>query len=67
MMVGAAIRRHSKACRVCRLPPSEAELVEGASLSGWSPRSVAARFVGITRRDVAGHMTKCVANEEKEE
>jgi hypothetical protein len=49
------------------LPSSERDLVEGASLYGWSPRSIAARFSTITRKDVAGHMAWCVVSEEKEE
>ncbi len=55
----------SKPCKVCLLlPPSEAALVEKGILIGWSPRSIAARFNGITRRDVQRHM-KCVVNETK--
>ena len=56
-----------KSCRVCRLPPSEVDLVEGGTLSGWSPRSIAARFTGITRRDVAGHMARCVSQREEQD
>jgi hypothetical protein len=53
-------------CRVCRLPAREIALVEGVSRLGFGPRSVAARFNSLTRRDITGHMTKCVS-EEKEE
>ena len=53
-------------CRVCRLPPSERDLVEGGMRSGWSPRSIAARFNRVNRKDISRHMTKCVS-EEKEE
>jgi hypothetical protein len=56
-----------RACRVCRLPPSERDLLEGASLSGWSARSVAERFGTITRRDITGHMSTCVNERESEE
>jgi hypothetical protein len=51
---------------VCRLPAREIALVEGVSRLGFGPRSVAARFNSLTRRDITGHMTKCVS-EEKEE
>jgi hypothetical protein len=55
-----------KACKVCRLPASELDLVDGGILSGWSPRSLAARFSSINRKDVANHMQNCV-NESKED
>lgn len=59
--------RRRKACRLCSLPASEADLVEGGVLSGWSSRSVAARFASINRRDIARHMRNCVVSEEKKE
>ena len=59
-------RASPRACRVCALPPNERDLVEGGTLAGWSARSVAERFGTITRKDVAGHVSKCV-NREKEE
>ncbi len=58
--------RSARPCRVCKLPPGERDLVEGGLLSGWSPRSIAARFNRVNRKDISRHMTKCV-NEEKEE
>jgi hypothetical protein len=54
-------------CRVCELPATELDLVEGGILSGWSPRSLAARFKTLTRKDVSAHMCKCVVSEVKEE
>ena len=59
-------RASPKRCRVCELPASELDLVNGGVLSGWSPRSIAARFATISRKDVTAHMSKCVS-EEKEE
>lgn len=60
-------RPRRASCKVCALPTPEVDLVEGASLSGWSPRSVAARFGTLTRRDVQSHMHKCVVSEKKED
>jgi hypothetical protein len=59
-------RASPKKCRVCRLPTSEAELVEGGILIGWSARSISARFSSITRRDVQRHMS-CIAIRGKEQ
>jgi hypothetical protein len=53
-------------CRVCKLPPSEAGLINGGLAAGWSPRRLAERFNGLNRKDVMNHMTKCVG-EGKEE
>ncbi len=54
--------RASKPCKVCLLlPPSEAELVTGGLLAGWSARRLAERFGSITRRDVERHK-QCLAN-----
>ena len=50
-------------CRVCSLPASELDLVDGGLLSGWSPRSLAGRFNTLTRKDVSAHMSKCVVSE----
>jgi hypothetical protein len=50
---------------VCALPASEADLVTAGLLSGWSPRSLAARFEGVTRKDVVRHARNCV-NEREE-
>lgn len=63
----ASPQASQQTCKVCRLPPSEAGLVEGASRSGLSPRSVAARFKTLSRKDVSAHMVLCVKKEEKEE
>jgi hypothetical protein len=55
-------------CRVCRLPAREIALVEGVSRLGFGPRSVAARFGTVSRKDVVRHMSGCVnGQEEKEE
>jgi hypothetical protein len=54
-------------CRVCRLPAREIALVEGGMRSGWSPRRLAERFNGLSRKDVAGHMSTCVNERDKEE
>lgn len=54
-------------CKVCRLPASEADLVNGGLLSGWSARSLASRFNTLTRKDVAGHMRNCVVSEAEKE
>jgi uncharacterized protein (DUF433 family) len=51
---------------VCKLKAGERDLLNGGLGSGWSPRRLAERFNGLTRRDITGHMTKCVS-EEKEE
>lgn len=59
-------RASPRKCRVCELPVSELDLVNGGLLSGWSPRSLAARFGAITRKDVASHARRCV-NERKEQ
>ncbi len=53
-------------CRVCQLPASERDLITGGLLSGWSARSLSARFASVTRRDVQGHM-QCVKNKEEDE
>jgi len=58
--------RRPKTCKVCRLPASEADLVNGGLLSGWSARSLAARFTSLTRKDVVFHARNCVS-EKKEE
>ncbi len=55
-----------KPCKVCRLPASEADLVNGGLLLGWSPRSIAARFKDINRKAVVYHAKNCVS-EAKEE
>jgi hypothetical protein len=54
-------------CRVCRLPAREIALVEGVSRLGFGPRSVAARFNSLTRKDVVRHMSGCVNERDKEE
>ncbi len=52
-------------CRVCALIPGERDLLEGGVLSGWSPRSLAARFGTLTRRDVRRHAERCMETEAK--
>jgi hypothetical protein len=52
-----------RSCRVCELPASELDLLNGGLLAGWSPRSLALRFTSLTRRDVQAHMRNCVASE----
>ena len=63
--------RPLRSCKVCSLPTtSERELVEGAFLAGWSPRSISARFKTLTRTDVRRHAERCsfvVKVEEKTE
>jgi len=53
-------------CRVCALPPSEADLVTGGLLTGWSPRRLAERFNSLSRKDVKSHATFCVSEEAEE-
>jgi hypothetical protein len=53
-------------CRVCRLPPSEADLVNGGLSAGWSPRRLAERFNSLSRRDVVFHAKFCVSEESEE-
>ena len=54
-------------CKVCRLPASEADLVNGGLLLGWSARSLAAKFTSISRRNVAYHAKNCLSEAGKEE
>jgi hypothetical protein len=54
-------------CRACSLPASELDLLNGGLLSGWSPRSLAARFTSISRKDVAYHAKNCVSEKKEEE
>jgi hypothetical protein len=54
-------------CRVCALPAGERDLVNGALLTGWSPRSIASRFNRVNRKDVRNHLSKCVNEQESEE
>jgi hypothetical protein len=54
-------------CRVCALPAGERDLVNGGLLSGWSPRSVAARFTSVSRKDISRHMMMCVNEQEEKE
>ena len=56
-----------RSCRVCKLPPGERDLVEGGMRSGWSPRRLAERFNGLSRKDVMNHRMKCVNEQESEE
>jgi uncharacterized protein (DUF433 family) len=49
------------------LPPSEADLVTGGLLSGWSPRRLAERFNSLSRRDVRNHAKMCVNEQEEKE
>ncbi len=58
--------RRTKPCRVCRLPATELDLLNGGLSFGWSARSLAARFGTVTRRDVQGHM-QCVKNKAEDE
>jgi hypothetical protein len=64
---GRARASPTKPCRVCHLPSGERDLVEGGHRSGWSPRRLSARFGTISRRDVIGHMTKCVNEQEEKD
>jgi len=48
------------------LPASELDLLNGGLLSGWSARSLAARFGSVTRTDIASHQKNCVVSEGKE-
>jgi len=50
-------------CRVCSLPASELDLLNGGLLSGWSPRSLALRFGTLNRTAVAYHQRNCVVSE----
>jgi hypothetical protein len=52
-------RSPTKLCRVCKLPPSEAGLINGGLSAGWSPRRLSARFGTVTRRDITNHARKC--------
>jgi hypothetical protein len=58
--------RQGRACRVCSLPASELDLLNGGLTFGWSARSLAARFSSITRKDVVGHARNCVSEKEEE-
>ncbi len=60
-------RASPRACRVCRLPPSEADLINGGLSAGWSPRRLAERFGTISRKDITAHMGACVNERVKEE
>jgi hypothetical protein len=53
-------------CRVCELPASELDLVNGGLLSGWSARSLSARFGSVTRKNVAHHQRNCLSEAGKE-
>ena len=53
-------------CRVCSLPASELDLLNGGLLSSWSARSLAARFTSISRRNVAYHAKNCLSEAGKE-
>jgi hypothetical protein len=55
-----------RSCRVCRLPASERDLVEGGMRSGWSPRRLSARFGTVSRKDVVFHAKFC-DSEDKEQ
>ncbi len=65
--VGSRSPTRRKTCRVCRLPSSELDLVNGGLMYGWSARSLAARFGSATKKNVAHHQRNCVASEAKEE
>ncbi len=52
---------------MCKLPPSEVDLVNGGVASGWSARRLAERFGTLTRRDVRNHLSKCVNEQEEKE
>ncbi len=66
-MTRARARSPTQPCKVCRLPPSEADLVTGGLLSGWSPRRLAERFNSLSRRDVRNHAKMCVNEQEEKE
>jgi hypothetical protein len=59
--------RRPKPCKVCGLPASEADLLNGGLLAGWSPRSLAARFTSINRKDVVFHAKNCVIEKKEDE
>ncbi len=65
MIPAASPRRRS--CKVCRLPAGELGLVNGGLLSGWSPRSLAARFTSLSRKDVLFHAKNCASSEKEDE
>jgi uncharacterized protein (DUF433 family) len=52
---------------VCALPTSEADLVNGGLAAGWSPRRLAERFNGLSRKDINNHLSKCVNEQEEKE
>jgi hypothetical protein len=55
-----------RSCRVCELPASELDLLNGGLLADWSARALAARFTSLTRRDVAYHARNCVSEGEEQ-
>ena len=59
--------RRTKPCKVCRLPASEAGLVDAGLAFGWSPRSLAARFKSLTRSEITAHARRCVSEEKEKE
>ncbi len=46
------------------MPASELDLVNGGLLSGWSARSLSARFLALSRKDVSYHARNCVSEKE---
>jgi hypothetical protein len=67
MPARSRIPTRRKPCKICRLPASELELLEAGLAFSWSPRSLAARFGTVTRKNVVFHARNCIATEEKEE
>ena len=58
--------KRTKPCKVCSLPASEAELVTAGLSFGWSPRSLAARFKGLTRSEITAHARRGVSSEKED-
>ncbi len=52
---------------MCKLAAGERALIVGGMRSGWSARSVAARFTSVSRKDISRHMSGCVNEQESEE
>ncbi|MDP9486065.1 MAG: hypothetical protein M3Q49_09830 [Actinomycetota bacterium] len=53
-----------RACRIC--PHPEVELISRLLVQGLSPRSMAQRFGGTTRKSLAHHRDVCLPKERNE-
>jgi hypothetical protein len=58
-------RGSPKKCRVCG--HRDLKLVDGSLRAGISPRSIVRAFGDLKRRDVQGHLRKCVVSEVEKE